>query len=307
MLHADDVSKRFATVEAVRNVSLTVERGSSFALLGPDGAGKTTLMRLLVGALRADSGKIELDGVDVRKKPADAQRLIGYMPQQFSLYPTLSIAENVRFFARVYGVGRDSPFIAELLETSRLTPFLERQSRRLSGGMKQKLGLICAVLHKPRVLFLDEPTTGVDPVSRRDFWTILYRLLSEGMTLITTTPYMDEAERCHRVGLLSEGRIIAEATPKELTAQIPAEVLEIVCDRPPLASRTLREVGGVLGVQVFADRLRVLASPSDEAAYRSRLAADGFRVSAVAHVAPSMEDVFIAQVVTARANDRKDV
>lgn len=300
MLCVEVVSKRFAHREAVRNVSLTVERGSSYALLGPDGAGKTTLIRLMVGALRPDSGRILLDGIDVQKNPADAHRLVGYMPQQFSLYPTLSVAENIRFFARLYGVRKDSPFIAELLESSRLTPFLHRLSRHLSGGMKQKLALICAVLHKPVMLFLDEPTTGVDPLSRRDFWRILYRLLSEGMTLVTTTPHMDEAERCHHVGLLSEGRLIVQATPRELKATMPAEVLEIACDHPPLASRTLREVSGVLGVQVFADRVRVLASRADETAYRARLVEAGFSVLSVTRVAPSMEDVFIAQVVTAR-------
>lgn len=300
MLRVEAVSKRFAQLEAVRDVSLTVERGSSYALLGPDGAGKTTLMRLMVGALRPDSGRVLLDGIDVHKKPDEAHRLMGYMPQQFSLYPTLSIAENIRFFARLYGVRRDSPFIAELLESSRLTPFLHRPSRQLSGGMKQKLALICAVLHKPPVLLLDEPTTGVDPISRRDFWRILYRLLSEGVTLVTTTPYMDEAERCHQVGLLSKGCLIAQAAPRELKATMPAEVLEIACDHPPLASRALREVSGVLGVQVFADRIRVLASRADEARYRAQLAEAGFSVFGVRQVAPSMEDVFIAQVVTAR-------
>jgi len=300
MLSVEGVSKRFGKVEAIRNVSLSVSEGSSYALLGPDGAGKTTLMRLLVGALRPDEGTIHLDGIDVAQKPTEAQSLMGYMPQQFSLYPTLTIAENIRFFARIYGVRRNAPFIEELLESSRLTPFLDRPSRRLSGGMKQKLALICAVLHKPRVLFLDEPTTGVDPVSRREFWKILSRLLSEGMTLVTTTPYMDEAERCHRIGLLSEGRLIAEGEPSALKEEMPGEVLEILCDRPLRASRVLRTVEGVFGVQVLGDRVRVLASRLEEEAYRARLEEGGFRVEAIRRVAPSMEDVFVAQVVTAR-------
>ncbi|MBM3215253.1 ABC transporter ATP-binding protein [Candidatus Poribacteria bacterium] len=300
MLVVEGVSRKFGAVAAVQDVSITIIAGESYALLGPDGAGKTTLMRLLCGALLPDGGNVSVGGVDVRAEPERARRMLGYMPQQFSLYPRLSVDENIRFFSELYGVDSRSLFVEELLESSRLSPFRSRQSQQLSGGMKQKLALICAILHRPPLLLLDEPTTGVDPVSRRDFWAILYRLLSDGTTLVTSTPYMDESERCHRVGLLSEGRLIAEASPSSLRQAIQGRVVEIECQDPPSTSRELQRLPEVIAVQVFTDRVRVLTEGSDVGGLERALAPTGKPAPTMKPVAPSMEDAFIANVSAAR-------
>ncbi len=207
--------KTFNGLTAVDGIDLQVRRGEIFGLVGPDGAGKTTTMRLLAGLLDPDAGGARVAGFDVQRQTEAMKRQIGYMPQRFSLYGDLTVAENMRFFATIYQVPRAERLARQqrLLEFSRLEPFLKRQAQFLSGGMKQKLALACVLMHTPQVLFLDEPTTGVDPVSRRDFWKILYSLLQEGVTLFVSTPYMDEAERCTRVALMNRGRIIFCGTP----------------------------------------------------------------------------------------------
>ena len=195
-----NLTKQFRNLVAVDNLNLQINAGESFALLGPDGAGKTTVLRLLCGALTPTSGEIKIGDFDLSRKTDRARELIGYMPQRFSLYENLSVLQNIVFFSDLYGVDKSTrqQRMDELLEFSRLTPFVDRLAGQLSGGMKQKLALICTVIHEPPILLLDEPTTGVDPVSRRDFWKILHRLLAEGVTLLISTPYMDEAERCNR-------------------------------------------------------------------------------------------------------------
>ncbi len=249
----------FTGLTAVDGIDLQVRAGEIFGLVGPDGAGKTTTMRLLTGLLDPDAGAIQVAGFDVLRQSEAMKGHIGYMPQRFSLYGDLTVAENLRFFANIYHIPREERLARQqrLLEFSRLAPFLKRQAQFLSGGMKQKLALACVLMHTPRVLFLDEPTTGVDPVSRRDFWKILYSLLKEGVTLFVSTPYMDEAERCTRVALMNRGRVILCDTPARLKQHMPGEMLEVSVEPLRPARQVLAGVPGVLDVQVFGDRLHV--------------------------------------------------
>ncbi|MGB9596488.1 MAG: ABC transporter ATP-binding protein, partial [Candidatus Poribacteria bacterium] len=218
VISIDNLTKKFDTLIAVDNISLQIKKGESFALLGPDGAGKTTTIRLLCGILPPDSGNIIIKNIDVVRHPERSRDQIGYMPQRFSLYENLTVIQNINFFSELYKVEKITrqKRIQEYLDSSRLTPFSNRLARHLSGGMRQKLALICSIIHNPPILLLDEPTTGVDPVSRRDFWKILHRLLANGMTLLISTPYMDEAERCNRIGLMHNGKILIIDTPTEL-------------------------------------------------------------------------------------------
>jgi ABC-2 type transport system ATP-binding protein len=292
-----DLTKRFGNLAAVDKLNLQINAGESFALLGPDGAGKTTTMRLLCGALNPDSGDIRIKGLDLARQVDQAREHIGYMPQRFSLYENLSVLQNIVFFSDLYGIHSATrrERMNELLEFSRLTPFVNRLAGQLSGGMKQKLALICTVIHRPPVLLLDEPTTGVDPVSRRDFWKILYRLLSEGTTLLVCTPYMDEAERCNRIGLMYNGQIMLINTPDELKRQMVGEVIEIWCDQTYKANTYLRVYDMVKSVRMFSDRLLVLLrSEADVDEIRSILVSKGVNVKDINRVRPSMEDIFVS-------------
>src|SRR5689334_18372868 len=254
-----NVAKKYGSVEALRDVSFEVRRGELFGLVGPDGAGKTTFLRLLACLLRADGGMAEVDGVDVSKDPAEVKRRIGYMSQRFSLSGTLSVLENLVYVAEVWGVDPAArrTRIQRLLEFSRLGPFQKRLAKDLSGGMKQKLALAACLIHQPKILLLDEPTIGVDPLSRRDFWLILYDLLQEGSTILLSTPYMDEAERCGRVGFLLGGRMIACGSPADLKAQLGVRVLELRCVSPRRAQQRLRTLPGFAHAVIFGDRIHV--------------------------------------------------
>ncbi len=292
-----DLTKRFGNLAAVDKLDLQINAGESFALLGPDGAGKTTTMRLLCGLLSPDSGEIQIKGFDLARQVDQAREHIGYMPQRFSLYENLSVLQNIVFFSDLYGIhsATRQERMNELLEFSRLTPFVNRLAGQLSGGMKQKLALICTVIHRPPVLLLDEPTTGVDPVSRRDFWKILYRLLSEGTTLLVCTPYMDEAERCNRIGLMYNGQIMLINTPDELKRQMVGEVIEIWCDQTYEANTYLRAHDMVKSARMFGDRLLVLLrSEADVDEIRSILVSKGVNVKNINRVRPSMEDTFVS-------------
>ncbi len=292
-----DLTKRFGNLAAVDKLDLQINAGESFALLGPDGAGKTTILRLLCGLLSPDSGEIRIKGFDLARQVDRAREHIGYMPQRFSLYENLSVLQNIVFFSELYGIHSATlrERMNELLEFSRLTPFVNRLAGQLSGGMKQKLALICTVIHRPPVLLLDEPTTGVDPVSRRDFWKILYRLLSEGTTLLVCTPYMDEAERCNRIGLMYNGQIMLINTPDELKRQMVGEVIEIRCDQTYKANTYLRAYDMVKSVRMFGDRLLVLLrSEADVDEIRSILVSKGVNVKDINRVRPSMEDIFVS-------------
>jgi len=295
----ENLTKQFGDLVAVDNLNLQINAGESFALLGPDGAGKTTVMRLLCGAITPTAGDIKIGDFDLAKQTDKARELIGYMPQRFSLYENLSVLQNIIFFSDLYGVDKSTrqKRMGGLLEFSRLTPFVDRLAGQLSGGMKQKLALICTVIHEPPILLLDEPTTGVDPVSRRDFWKILHRLLAEGVTLLISTPYMDEAERCSRIGLIHEGKLLLVNTPAELKKQMTGEVIEIRCEQTYMANAYLKSHGAVESVQAFSNKLRMLIkSGGDVPEIVSSLESKGVNVMDVHKVQQSLEDIFVSRL-----------
>jgi len=295
----ENLTKRFRDLVAVDNLNLQINAGESFALLGPDGAGKTTVMRLLCGALAPTDGQIKIGDFDMARQTDHARELIGYMPQRFSLYENLSVLQNIAFFSDLYGVDKSTrqKRIGELLKFSRLTPFVDRLAGQLSGGMKQKLALICTIIHEPPILLLDEPTTGVDPVSRRDFWKILHRLLAKGVTLLISTPYMDEAERCSRIGLIYEGKLLLVNTPTELKKQMIGEVIEIKCLQPYMAGTYLKSQELVESLQAFSGKLRVLLkNGGDEQAIVSFLRSKDVKIADVRKVQPSLEDIFVSRL-----------
>ncbi len=303
------LEKGFPGVKAVAGIDLEIGSGEIFGLVGPDGAGKTTTLRMLCGILDIDAGEARVGGIPVRENPEGVKALAGYMSQRFSLYGDLTVAENIYFFANLFHVPADERVRREqqLLEASRMTPFRDRLARNLSGGMKQKLALSCALIHRPRILFLDEPTTGVDPVSRRDFWKILYSLVREGMTLVVSTPYMDEAERCNRIAFMHKGRILRCASPRELKQGIPGDLIEVQADGIHGLDRRMLEVSGVTGVQKFGSRLhvRVAAAATGMPRIAERMRAEGIAEPAMRLIHPSLEDVFIDLVEgagTAREN-----
>jgi len=294
-----NLTKSFDDLVAVDGVDLQVSKGESFALLGPDGSGKTTTMRLLCGILAPDSGSITINDIDIVKHADRARQQIGYMPQRFSLYENLSILQNINFFSDLYAVDKITrkKRIDEYLEFSRLTPYGKRLARQLSGGMRQKLALICSIIHNPPILLLDEPTTGVDPVSRRDFWKILHRLLAEGVTLVISTPYMDEAERCSRIGLMHNGKILLVDTPNELKKQITGKVIEIKCSEPHIVSELLKKDKSVISAQTFSDKIRVLLE--DKVEFQdivSPIRSKGINIMDVREVSPNLEDIFITKL-----------
>lgn len=304
MIRAENLSRTFREVRALEGLNLHVARGEIFGLVGPDGAGKTTTMRLLTGILRPTSGTAEVDGVDVVKNPEGLKEHIGYMSQRFGLYPDLTVAENIEFYADIYGVpsrGRAEK-VDRLLGFSNLTPFRKRQAGNLSGGMKQKLGLACALIHTPRVLFLDEPTNGVDPVSRRDFWRILYQLVHDGVTLFVSTAYLDEAERCSRLALLHEGRVIGVGTPEEVKRMMPGTLFEVRTSDPRRTAALLRSAFPETTVGLFGDRVHVSAAneASLESRVRDELRRGGVDTEAFRPIPPSLEDVFVSVVGRAR-------
>ncbi len=290
--------KAFGSLRAVDGLSLEVKRGEIFGLVGPDGAGKTTTMRLLTGILDADGGEAVVDGYDVFRQAEVMKRQIGYMPQQFSIYGDLTVGENLFFYAGIYHVPHASrrKREQELLEFSRLGPFYDRLAGNLSGGMKQKLTLACTLMHTPHVLFLDEPTAGVDPVSRRDFWQILYSLLAQGVTILVSTPYMDEAERCNRIAMMNKGRTVITDTPDHLRSHMRGELLAITATPQRAARDVLAPLPQVHGVTVFGNQLHLLVADAcaDEPIIRAALARQGVQVSEVRQMAPGLEDVFIS-------------
>lgn len=292
------IAKSFGHVAALRDVTLAIEPGELFGLVGPDGAGKTTFLRILAGLLKPSSGRAWIDGTDVAADRAGATRKIGYMSQRFSLSGTLTVLENLLFVAEIWQVpaGERRKRVTRLLEFSRLGPFQGRLTRDLSGGMKQKLSLSTALIHQPRILLLDEPTIGVDPISRRDFWLILYDLLHDGTTILLTTPYMDEAERCSRVGFLSNGGLFACGRPGQLKAQLGTVVLELRCRDPRAAQRRLRNVPGLSEPIPFGERLHIEFPRADfvpEPAL-ARVRAAGIDILQWQVREPSLEDVFLS-------------
>lgn len=298
------IRKSFGSVKALDGVDLEISAGEMFALVGPDGAGKTTLLRILAAVLSQDEGRATVLGRDLPKQKRELKPRIGYLSQGFSLYGDLSIDENLAFFAEIYGVREYTERREELLAFTRLAPFRTRLAGRLSGGMKKKLALACALIHQPELILLDEPTTRVDPVSRRDFWVILGELLHEGLTIVVATPYLDEAERCARVGLLDRGRFLTVGTPAEVKGQVRGRIYEVVTPSPRRARAVMSERGfsGLLEMQAQGDRLHLRLSEEPdarggEAAALKRFFEDAdVAVSSVREMSPTLENVFVSLI-----------
>jgi ABC-2 type transport system ATP-binding protein len=296
VLEIHNLTKEFGSIVAVKNIDLSVNHGEMFCLVGPDGAGKTTTIRLLCGILKPSSGKVKVLGFDVETHHAEVKKRIGYLSQRFSLYADLSIDENIEFFAEIHQVHGYKPRRDELLEFTRLAPFRNRLAERLSGGMKQKLALACTLIHTPEIIFLDEPTTGVDPVSRRDFWRILSNLLTQGITIFMSTPYLDEAERCSRVALMNKGSLMVVDTPQHVREHMKGEIAEVVCEETRKAQGVLSESELFSEVQAFGDRLHVVVheGEADVKSIRTKLVHEGITVKSVRLIPPSLENVFIS-------------
>jgi len=295
------VRRSFGAVTAVHDLTFRVATGEMFGLIGPDGAGKTTTLRLICGLLAPDAGRILVQGADPFRDRRRASSSIGYVSQRFSLYGDLSIDENIEFFGRIRGVRDFDARRTRLLRLTGLEPFRTRLADRLSGGMKQKLALACTLVHEPPVLVLDEPTTGVDPASRREFWKLLAEFLAGGLTIVMATPYLDEAERCHRVALLGEGRLLALDEPARLQAAAHDVMIEIVVDAARRALDVARRVAGADRVQLFGDRLHVRVRVESEIEPVIRALGDaGFAVRQSRRIVPSLEDVFIERVARQR-------
>ncbi len=305
-IEVSGLSRRFPDVLAVNGVSFDVKEGEIFGLVGPDGAGKTTLLRMLAGLLAPSEGKALVAGTDIVRQPAEVQKQMSYMPQRFGLYEELTVDENIRFYADLFGVRRvrREERATRLLEAAGMSPFRKRLAGKLSGGMKQKLGLVCALVHTPRVLLLDEPTNGVDPVSRREFWEILYSLQLEGVTILISTSYLDEAERCHRVGLLHQGRLLLCDRPEALKGNLHRALIAVTSPEPRAVLELLERAEGVSTAVLVGNGVHLVV---DDAArrmpeLRSRLEEAGVPVEEIAQAAPSIEDLFVS-VVTEQGDE----
>ena len=297
----NQVSKSYGSTKAVDSLSLEIRRGEMFGLIGPDGAGKTTSIRLLCGLLHVDRGSIQVLGRDPAEQHRAITARVGYLSQRFSLYGDLSIDENIAFFAEIHGVPDYHPRRDRLLDITQLTRFRNRLADQLSGGMKQKLALACTLIHEPEVIVLDEPTTGVDPVSRREFWRLLSQFLATGITIVMATPYLDEAERCGRVALLDRGQLLAIDTPGALRASLPGRLFEAVVPDPRRAHQQFRQQG--FAGEVFGDRLHVWAgdSPTSNADALTAFTAATFPNVRLREITPSLEDVYIARLTETRS------
>src|SRR3972149_8552 len=290
----DNLRRNYGNISAVNGVSYSVAKGEMFGLVGPDGARKTTTIRMLTGLLKPDSGNAKVLGFDLKTQKNKIKNEIGYLSQKFSLYGDLTIDENIEFFADIHGVKNFKDRRNELLEFTRLTPFRDRLADKLSGGMKQKLALACTLIHKPKIIFLDEPTTGVDPVSRRDFWKILSNLLKDGITIFMTTPYLDEAERCNRIALMDKGKIISCDTPKNVKDSMHMQVIEIVCS-PIRAAYNIIKTSTEFEVQMYGDRLNVsvFEYERDYAIIKKLFDENSIIETDKRLITPSLENVFI--------------
>jgi ABC-2 type transport system ATP-binding protein len=293
-----DLTKRFPGITAVDRLTFDVHAGEIFGLVGPDGAGKTTTLRMLAGVLTPDGGSATVAGADIIRDPEAAKARLSYMPQRFGLYEDLTVAENIRFYADVFGVSRAEREARsrQLLDAAGMSPFTNWLAGKLSGGMKQKLGLVCALIHRPGVILLDEPTNGVDPVSRRDFWRILYSLLDEGIAILMSTSYLDEAERCHRVALLHQGRMLFCDTPAQLKTHLKGAVLSVISSEPRRVRTALDGWDGVLNVLLVGDGVHLVV---DDATRRipeltAKLQTEGLSFDRLEEVAPTMEDLFVS-------------
>jgi ABC-type multidrug transport system ATPase subunit len=302
MIQCDELTKKFGDVTAVDHVSFSVQKQSIFGFLGPNGSGKTTVIRMLCGILEPTEGTGRIAGHDVKQETDQIKGTIGYMSQKFSLYDELTANENLQFYARLYGLRADAMKKRrdELVVLTHLEPYLDRRASMLSGGWRQRLAMACALVHKPQVLFLDEPTAGIDPVARRELWDLLFELSSGGMTLFVTTHYMDEAERCTHVGYIFMSKLIVCGAPddlKQLPAVNPAGTkrLDVTCDHVTVGLRAVRKLTGVRAATVFGQSMHLLVDAEmSEQSIRQKLADAGIHEVDIRPIAPSLEDVFVA-------------
>jgi len=306
-INIENVTKRFENVTAIDNLTLEIKKGKVIGIIGPDGAGKTTLLRLLVGLLIPDEGSIFVAGIDVAAKSTQVKNQIGYMPQHFSLYRDMTVSENMKFFADLYQISKSKyeERKKELLTFSALNPFQDRLALNLSGGMQKKLALACNLFHSPEILLFDEPTTGVDPVSRGELWQLLYRLNKQGTTILLTTPYMDEAEKCDQVGLIYEGRLLTYQSPQRLIDEFHDEIIELVAEGEVVRG-ILKELPGMKNMYPYGGTLHLVVDSGKRGQHRIRqvLEEKGVKIHSIRKIDPSFEDVFLA-LVQDQAESRK--
>ncbi len=299
-IQTTNLTKTFDTITAVNRLNLEVKTGEIFGLVGPDASGKTTTLRMLCGILPPDRGEAKVVGYDIRKEAESLKEKVGYLPQRFGLYGDLTVLENIHFYADLYQVPKKErrDRVERLLRFANLEAFGKRKAQDLSGGMKQKLGLICALIHTPPVLFLDEPTTGVDPLSRRDFWIILYELLKEGVTILFSTSYLDEAERCSRIGLMYQGELLIISTPAGVKAEIGGTILELRMENHQKGIKILEGIELLRSVVLSGDKIHVLVDDSlkGEILVRDALQTQGMEILELTVVRPSLEDAFVSMV-----------
>lgn len=299
-IQTHNLTKRFNSIVAVHRLSLTVRSGEIFGLVGPDGSGKTTTLRMLCGILPPDEGEGRVAGFDILREKEFLKERIGYLPQRFGLYGDLTVLENIQFFADLYQVPKKERRnrIEKLLHFANLASFINRKAQDLSGGMKQKLGLICSLIHTPQILLLDEPTTGVDPLSRRDFWVILYDLLKEGVTILFSTSYLDEAERCNRVGLIYEGELLIAEAPSAIKNTLKGSILELRVEDPPRAMKILEKTSEIRSSVLAGDKIHLWVEDPEWSKKRLKevLRKEGVDIYGLTEIRPSLEDVFVAMV-----------
>jgi ABC-2 type transport system ATP-binding protein len=303
-----ELERRFGTFIAVNRVSFEVSRGEIFGFLGPNGAGKSTTIRMLCGILAPSGGTGTVAGFDVRTEPEKIKAHIGYMSQKFSLYEDLTVEENIDFYSGIYRIPPEKKRERKewVIDMAGLKEHRHSQTAILSGGWKQRLALGCAIVHEPLIIFLDEPTSGVDPISRRQFWTLIYELSGKGVTIFVTTHYMDEAEYCDRIGLIYRGELTALGTPEVLKTQFMQEdVLEVLCERPQDAMAEIAKIPGIREVALYGKELHVVVEDAESAAggLQSVLNARGYRVDRIEKILPSLEDVFVSLI---EARDRAE-
>jgi len=300
VLSVQALTKRFKANTAVDRLELSLSPGEIYGLVGPDGAGKTTTLRLLAGLLIPDEGTAQVDGLDVQKEREQVKTRIGYVPQVFSLYGDLTVSENLRFFADLYNVIGEArrERLERLLAITRLGKFQDRLARNLSGGMQKKLALATNLFHTPKVLLLDEPTNGVDPVSRRELWDFLRELSGEGTAILVSTPYMNEAERCDRAGLLFEGRLLLSGPPREMLKEMQGEVVLLISSDQPRARKLLEQKGGLTEVYPVGEALHLIAESAEQAmnSVRSLLVSERIAIQTMRPIPPTFEDLFISLI-----------
>jgi ABC-2 type transport system ATP-binding protein len=304
VVETESLTKRFGSFTAVDNVDFYIPKGEIFGLLGPNGAGKTTIIRMLCGILLPSDGSGTVLGFDITRHPEEIKKRIGYMSQKFSLYNDLRANENIEFYAAIYGVPREERHrrVEELIEMSGLKGRERELTRNLSGAWRQRLALACAIAHNPPMLFLDEATAGVDPVSRREFWDLIYAMAGRGISVLATTHYMDEAEYCNTIGMMYRGKLIAVASPDGLKRELPGTLFQVDCEQPARAEGILTQLSGVIDVSIHGAQLHVVSdSPKLEKSITRALSREGIEFHQIEQIQPSLEDVFISMVEENRA------